>query len=111
MATAAEVEVAIRGLIARLETASPEPGSIPNRSIVCAVNDLDAGYWVELADGRLVGLRKAKAGETADLRLSAKSDDLIALIEGRLNISAAFLMGRVRIDASPADLMRLRRIF
>ena len=39
------------------------------------------------------------------------SDDLIALIDGRLGIAYAFLTGKVKIDAPASDLMMMRGLF
>lgn len=38
------------------------------------------------------------------------SDDLIALVDGELDLARALLGGRVKIDASFGDLLRLRRL-
>ncbi|MGZ4119049.1 MAG: SCP2 sterol-binding domain-containing protein [Actinomycetota bacterium] len=111
MASAAEVERSIRALMKRLSDASPDPDSIPNRSIMCVLPDLPSAYRVELRKGKLRGLRKAEAGEKTDARITARSDDLIALIDGRLGIAYAFLTGKVKIDAPASDLLMLRRIF
>ena len=46
-----------------------------------------------------------------DARITARSDDLIALIDGRLGVAYAFLTGKVKIDAPASDLMMLRKLF
>jgi predicted lipid carrier protein YhbT len=111
VASAAEVERSIRSLMKKVSEASPDPDSIPNRSILCVLPDLPNAYFVELKRGKLRGLRKTEATEKTDARITARSDDLIALIDGRLGIAYAFLTGKVRIDAPASDLMMMRRLF
>lgn len=111
MASAEEVERAISTLAQRLHDAGPDPDVIPQRTILCVLTDLDTAFWAQLADGRLNGLRQAAPDERADARITARSDDLIALIEGRLGVGSAFFTGRVRIDAPVTDLLLLRKIF
>jgi predicted lipid carrier protein YhbT len=111
VATAAAVERAIRSMMKSLDDASPDPGTIPDRTVLCVLTDLDAAWSAELVDSRMLNLQKADPSERTDVRIKASSDDLIALIEGRLNIATAFLTGRVKIDASAVDLLRIRRLF
>ena len=106
-----EVQRSIRALMKKLSDADPEPDSIPNRTILCVVPDLNIAFWVELKKAKLRGLRKAEANEATDARITARSDDLIALIDGRLGIAYAFLTGKVKIDASASDLMMMRNLF
>jgi len=95
----------------KLSDASPNPDHIPNRSILCVIPDIPTAYRVELKNAKLRGLKKTEASEKTDARITAKSDDLIALIDGRLGIAYAFLTGKVRIDAPASDLMMLRALF
>src|SRR5712691_3826567 len=98
MATSQDVELAIKALAKKLAAADPDPGQVPERSIVCVIPDLSTAYWGELKGARLKGFKAVAQTERGDVRITAKSDDLIALIEGRLGIGSAFLTGRVRID-------------
>jgi hypothetical protein len=111
VASAAEVERSIRSLMKKLSDASPDPDSIPERSILCVLPDLSTAYRVELKKAKLRGLKQVPTTEKTDARITAKSDDLIALIDGRLGIGYAFLTGKVRIDAPAQDLLMLRRLF
>lgn len=105
------MERALRSLAKKLADADPDPAMVPERTIMCVLPDLRTSYWAHLKDGRLNGLRKAKPGEDADARITARSDDLIALIDGRMGVGTAFLTGKVRIDAPVSDLLLLRKIF
>jgi len=94
-----------------LEDASPDPSGIPDRTILCICPDLKMAFKAEMKQARLTGLVQVETTEKADVRITARSDDLIALIGGRLAVGFAFLTGKVRIDASPRDLMLLRQLF
>jgi hypothetical protein len=111
VASAAEVERSIRSLMKKLADASPDPQSIPNRTILVVLPDLKTAYRVELKGGKLRALRKAQTNEATDARITAKSDDLVALIDGRLGVAYAFLTGKVKVDAPASDLMMLRKLF
>ena len=111
VASAAEVERSIRSLMKKLSDASPDPDSIPNRTILVLLPDLKTAYRVELKGGKLRGLRKASTTDATDARITAKSDDMVALIDGRLGVAYAFLTGKVKIDAPASDLMMLRKLF
>jgi len=111
VASAADVERSIRSLMKKLSDASPDPDSIPERSILCVTPDIDQAWYVHLKKAKLRGLRRAETTEETDARITAKSDDLVALIDGRLGIAYAFLTGKVRIDAPASDLLMLRRLF
>jgi putative sterol carrier protein len=95
----------------KLADASPDPQSVPNRTILVVLPDLKTAYRVELKGGKLRGLRKAETNEATDARLTAKSDDLVALIDGRLGVAYGFLTGKVKVDAPASDLMMLRKLF
>jgi len=56
-------------------------------------------------------VREAAPGERpADIRITAKSDEAVALAEQPMNIARAWMTGRVKIEASMKDLFRLRRL-
>jgi putative sterol carrier protein len=46
----------------------------------------------------------------AQIRLTASSDDLVALAEDRLNVAGAWASGRLKIEANPFDLFRMRKL-
>lgn len=94
-----------------LEGASPDPERVPDRTLLCVVPDLGTAFRAEMKKAKLKNLTQVAATEKADVRITARSDDLIALIERRLAVGFAFLTGKVRIDASPRDLMLLRQLF
>ena len=46
----------------------------------------------------------------AHITVRVRSDDLIALAEGRLGFAGAWASGKVKVDASLTDLLRLRSL-
>ena len=112
MATTDEVEQKLEELLSRLdaeasgalERSFPEP-----RTLSLHVTDLDARYWTVLADGQAAPLEEGAAPD-AHIRVAATSDDLVQIVDGGLSLFSAYVSGRVKIQASFADLMRLRKL-
>ena len=48
--------------------------------------------------------------EGAQIRLTVGSDDLLAVTRGELPISSAWAAGKLKIEASMLDLIRLRTL-
>lgn len=114
MATTTEVEAKLEELIARLsadDDAARELGrSLPDARILSLhVTDLDADWWTTLASGQLGKLHRGRS-EDAHIQIRATSDDLVALVDGEGSLFSAYLAGRVRIEASFFDLLRLKRL-
>lgn len=82
---------------------------LPERSVGCTILDLDVTYRGELQDGFLIGICESEAHE-ADIRLVCSSDDLVGMVNRTLNFAHLYSTGRVRIDASLRDLIRLRAL-
>jgi putative sterol carrier protein len=80
-----------------------------NRSLSCRVTDLDVAFHGRLVDGHIADLADGE-DPSAKLKLTAGSDDLVALVQGRLNVASAWASGRIKIDASLLDLMKLRKL-
>jgi hypothetical protein len=84
-----------------------------DRTLSCYISDLDVTFSGRLHDGHLVDITEhggAPPPEKAQIRLTMTSDDLVALTDGRLSFGSAWLSGRVKIDASFRDLLRLRSL-
>lgn len=111
MATIDEVWTTIHALVARLDALEPEVRAryVVERTLSCRVYDLDLVFVARLSED---GLRDVhtEAADRAQVRLSCSSDDLIALAEGRLAIPTAFATGRLRVQAGPMDLLKLRQL-
>jgi len=116
MATKSQVKKKIQELIGRLDGADQKwhdnlaralPG---NKTIQIDVTDLELSYWTKLAGGHMGPLREGEADDKVDIRLRAKSDDLVAMVDGELGFMSSFLSGRVRVDAPLSDLLALRKL-
>jgi alkyl sulfatase BDS1-like metallo-beta-lactamase superfamily hydrolase len=111
MATEQECEQALTMLAERI--ASADAGTKHNgfdRTLSCTLPDLDLTYAGQLRSGRLENIRKTDSS-AAQVRLTMSSDDLVALVAGRLGMASAWATGRVKIDAGMRDMLRLRSIF
>ena len=113
MATRAEVDRTLRGLVRKLDGADTNGAKLPSASrvIACHITDLEITYRAEYGEGRIRKLRVTKAVDDADVRISVSSDELISLAQGRTSLPLALLFGRIRVDANARDLMLLRQLF
>jgi len=111
MATVEECEAAFERLAARLDQAvqGGRARSL-DRTLSCRLRDLDVVYSARIKEGRLVDVERAK-NDRAKVRLTMTSDDLIALVDGSLRLSSAWAGGRVKVDASITDMVKLRSVF
>lgn len=110
MATVEQCRAALADIAARLG-ADPEAAAKVDlsRSLACHVRDLEATFHGRLEGGRVVGLTDGDDPK-AQIRLSVGSDDLLALVAGRLNFASAWASGRVSVKASFTDLLKLRKL-
>jgi hypothetical protein len=114
VATKSDVEDRLRALIGKLDASDDGARSLadalPDRRILeLRLPDLDQSYWAPMEEGHLGELRPG-VPPSADIRIRADSDDLVALIDGDGSLFSAYLAGRLRIDASVGDLLRLRKL-
>ncbi|GAC1444132.1 MAG: hypothetical protein NVS3B26_11200 [Mycobacteriales bacterium] len=112
MATLEAVEAAVNQLVARLAEVDPDVRRkyAIERTVTCRIRDLDVIFLASVDDdGGISEITRAGRGE-GQVKLSATSDDLIALIEGRLTVPTAWATGKLKIDASMLDLLKLRAL-
>jgi predicted lipid carrier protein YhbT len=111
MATVDEVRDALHTLAQRMdENAQRVQGTINlDRPLACSVKDLGVAFHGRLVDGRLIDLTDGDDPQ-AKIRLTATSDDLVALVDGKLDLAKAWASGRVSISANPFDLLKLRKL-
>ena len=111
MATLEECEQALGDLAGRLAANESARRSVSfDRTLTCAIRDLDVVFAGRLKGGELVDIRRAPSKD-AQIKLSMNSDDLVALVAGRLKMASAWATGRVKVDASIRDMLRLRSLF
>lgn len=110
MATQQQCLAALQGLAARLSEVDDDlrrKHSV-DRTLSCTVTDLGVTYQGRLHDGALVDVREDDG--PAQIRLHVESDDLLALVDGQLNFASAWAKGRLKVDASVLDLLKLRSL-
>lgn len=111
MASVDECRTALADLSARLDAHADEVQGKVNldRAIACRVTDLGVAFHGRLTGGRLVGLTDGDDPD-AKITLSATSDDLVAMVNGKLDLSRAIAARRVALRANPLDLLKLRKL-
>jgi SCP-2 sterol transfer family protein len=112
LASKAEVERQLAALMARLDGNEANVRSaIPTRKVLrCSVTDLGASWFSVVEDGHVSAPVETSPDGPADITLRVGSDDLFDLVEGRVSFLSAFTQGKVKVDASIVDLLRLRSL-
>lgn len=111
MATIEECEAALHDVAAVLHSIDEElrQQHALDRTVSLWVSDLKECFTARIG---AQGLTDIARGGTHDgqVRLKLTSDDLVALTKGELGFPAAWATGRVKVDASISDLLRLRSL-
>ena len=109
MATVEEVETALLELLSRLDNLDDTTRAVlpAKRTIEARCPDLDMVRYAEWRNGQLLPI-DGPLPRGADIRISVRSDDLLRITRGELPFSRAYASNRIRLDASMADLLRLR---
>jgi predicted lipid carrier protein YhbT len=107
VASEAECEAALTSLVDALAALEPEVRRkyVVDRTVSCRISDLDVTWYGHLTDEGIVGM--SRDGVKAQVRLTVGSDDLLALVVGKLAVPTAVATGKIRVQASPFDLLRL----
>lgn len=110
MATVEECAQALHGLAAQLSSSTSSGSAKLDRTLSCRLPDLGVVFAGKLQGGELIDIKRTESAD-AQIRLTIKSDDLLLLVNGGLKVPAAWATGRLKIDASMMDLLRLKSIF
>ncbi len=112
MATVEECEAALAGLVARLDEVDPDTWAqhAVDRTISCHISDLGVSYASALGKTGVRPFAPTDDPRSAQVRLTIAAADLIDLAADRLSPAKAWATGRLRIEASVLDLLRLRKI-
>lgn len=81
------------------------------RSLSCTLRDLHVTFVGRLQEGQLTDIEQAGEAPSAQIRLDMTSDDLLAMVDGALNLASAWAAGRVKVNAGVRDMLRLRSMF
>ncbi len=111
LATVEQCAAAVASLADLLAEVDPavRAKAIVDRSVSCTVKDLQVIFVGRLRDGGLYDIRLSDSAR-AQVKVTLASDDLIKLINGDLDIASAWARGRVRVEASVFDLLKLRSL-
>jgi len=111
MATVEECRTALNELSDKMaENADRVQGTIDlDRPLACSIKDLGVAFHGRLVGGRLIDLTDGDDPK-AKIRLTTSSDDLLALVAGKLDLAKAWTSGRISISANPFDLLKLRKL-
>jgi predicted lipid carrier protein YhbT len=110
MATVDECRTALEGLAEKLAANAEAQGRLDfERTLACRVPDLTTAFHARLSGGRLLDLADGDDPK-AKIALTAQSDDLVALLTGRLDVTRAIASRQISVKANPFDLLKLRKL-
>jgi hypothetical protein len=113
MATVDECRTALRTVVARLAADREWVARLArlslDRAVACHIADLDVYFHGRLQGGELIGIADGD-DPRAQIRLNVKGDDLLAMVDGKLNFVGAWATGRLSVKASFGDLFKLRKL-
>jgi hypothetical protein len=112
MATEEECRKAVDSLLGRLAEldASEREAKLADRTLSLYVSDLGISYLTKLGPHGADPVTEVHGREPAQIRFTAKSDDVVA-ISGDLGLFARYwLTRRVKVDASLSDVLSLRNL-
>ncbi len=113
MATAKECRQALETLTGRLSEmdASTRQAKLANRTLSCHVSDLGVTYLTRLGPHGADPIVETNDGSgSAQIRFTARSDDVLAIAEDPGSFARAWLAGRLRVEGNFFDLLSLRRM-
>ena len=113
MATAEECRQALESLTGRLRDMDPadRAAHLVDRAISCKVDDLGVTFVTHLGPDGASPVTVANGSDgQAQVRFTTKSDDLIAIAADPGSFGRAWLSGRLKVEASIFDLLRLRKL-
>src|ERR1700723_1951231 len=113
MASAEQCREALQTLTTRLAEISPQDrvSYFGKRSMSCHLTELGVTFITRFTDSGAEPVKEAAPGKPpADIRLTANSDDVVALSATPANIARMWLSARLTVHASMRDLLALRRL-
>jgi hypothetical protein len=111
VATVEECEAALHDLAAMLRGVDKDTRDqhVVDRTLSAWISDLKECFTGRLGADGLTDITRGGQHD-GQIRLKLKSDDLVALTKGELSFPVAWASGRVKVDASISDLLRLRTL-
>jgi len=111
MATVEECRQALDTLSERMAAHAAElSGKVSiDRPMVCRLRDLGMAFHGRLKDGVIMNIEPGDDPK-ARITLELTSDDLVALVAGRLDFARSWASGRLSVKANVLDLVKLRKL-
>jgi len=113
MATAEECRKALESLTARISEMNPDDraAQLADRTLSCNVSDLGMTFLTRLGPDGADPVRAATAADgPAQIRFTARSDDVLAIAADPGSFARAWLTGRLKVEGNLLDLLRLRKL-
>ena len=113
MATVQECQAALESLTARIAQmdAKDRQANLANRTLSCRVTDLGVTFMTKLgSDGAGTVSQVADGAPPAQIRFSAKSDQVLAIAADPGTFARAWLTGKLKVEGNMLDLLRLRKL-
>jgi hypothetical protein len=113
MATAEQCRQALEDLTGRIADMDPadRQAHLVDRVISCTISDLGVTFVTRLGPDGASPVTEANGAEPpAQVRFTTQSDDLVAIADDPGTFARAWLTGRLKVDASIWDLLRLRKL-
>ena len=113
MATAEQCRQALEKLTGRIADMDPadRQAHLVDRVISCKISDLGVTFVTRLGPDGASPVTEANGSEPpAQVRFTAKSDDLVAIADDPGTFARAWLSGRLKVEASIWDILRLRKL-
>jgi hypothetical protein len=112
MATEEECLEALNRLAARLGQVDPADWArhAVERTVSCRVPDLGLSYLTRIHKSGLDPFSPDADPKAAQVRLTISSPDLLELADDRMSAAKAWASGKLKIEASIMDLLRLRKL-
>jgi hypothetical protein len=113
MATAEQCRQALESLTGRIADMDPADrrAHLVDRVISCTISDLGVTFLTSLGPDGASPVTVANGSEPpAQVRFTTKSDDLVAIADDPGTFARAWLTGRLKVDASIWDVLRLRKL-
>jgi hypothetical protein len=112
MATADECRKALETLLERITQMDPadRAANFPERTMSCRVPDLGLLFATRIGPHGADPVEEAAPDSPpAQVRFIANSDDLVAIAADPASFARAWLTGKLKVEASLLDLLRLRK--
>ncbi len=113
MTTAHDCQAALESLTARIAQmdAKDRTANLADRTLSCRVTDLDVTFMTKLsADGAGTVSQVTNGAPAAQIRFSAKSDEVLAIAADPGTFARAWLTGKLKVEGNMLDLLRLRKL-